>query len=116
MTYPTFSPPHSPSSNGTRLVQIPRMRVTRFGDGYSQRIPDGINTYPHKATLAWDVLSFSDAQTIDSFFVGLAGGVFQYQIPDDTVSRKWTVTTWTRQPFGGSNESVTAELVEEFDP
>lgn len=61
------------------------------------------------------MLSFADAQTIEDFFVGLAGGVFEYQIQNDSESRKWTVTGWTRRPIDGALESVSAELVEEFD-
>jgi phage-related protein len=41
MTRPTFDWAESP---GSRLREVPKVRMTQFGDGYSQRQADGINS------------------------------------------------------------------------
>ncbi|NVO13905.1 MAG: phage tail protein [Rhodoplanes sp.] len=116
-TLPSFAPPRSPSINGTQLITTPRMRRVKYGDGYSQRQADGINIFPHTATLKWETLAYADAQAIDAFFIALgASGAFLYAHPGDQTTRKWTVTTWTRPQVGYAYQSLQAELTEEFDP
>lgn len=117
MTIASFSPPVGPSVGGTSRSVTPRVRRNQYGDGYSQRTPDGINTFPRKATLRWNMLSYADAQAIEDFFVGLGGSApFSYTLPGESTARKWTVVSWERSELDGQLQQVTAQLVEEFDP
>lgn len=73
---------------GANQSTKPRVLSARFGDGYEQRIADGINTQPK----TWNLI-FTDSSAvidaIDAFLTG-KGGVTKF--------------TWT--PQGGSEISV----------
>lgn len=73
---------------GAQKTKSPRVLSARFGDGYEQRLADGINVQP----AMWD-LTFtydnSTIATIDSFFATKAG-----------------ITSFTWTPYGGSEIKV----------
>lgn len=73
---------------GAQVNKSPRVLSARFGDGYEQRLADGINTQPAKWNLTFTYDS-STIDTIESFFVTKAG---------------LTAFTWT--PHGGSEIKV----------
>lgn len=62
-----------------------RVITSSFGDGYSQRTPDGINTRVDTWTLVWDNLDATDKATLETFI--------------DSVGT-WSYFTWT--PYGES--------------
>jgi phage-related protein len=73
---------------GAQVARAPRVRIAAFGDGYDQRVADGINTNPED----WDV-SFvrpkSEIDTIETFLTTKAG-----------------VTSFTWTPYGHSEIRV----------
>jgi len=79
----------------------PRVRTASFGDGYEQRVGDGINTQPAKWTL-----SFSrETAIIDSIeaYLVAAGGVsaFAWTPPGETTQIKVVCREWRRAPYAG---------------
>lgn len=54
-------------TNGARQQTSPRVRRVRFGDGYEQRQPDGINTKGETWSLAFAGLTDAEADEIDTF-------------------------------------------------
>jgi len=73
---------------GARIDHEPRVVAAEFGDGYQQRVGDGINTDPQTWELAFNRL-LADIDAIEVFFA-LKAGV--------------TAFSWT--PEGGSEISV----------
>jgi phage-related protein len=78
---------YQPLFGASRSI-TPRVLSSKFGDGYEQRVADGINTQPQMWSLIFtDSAAIIDA--IDSFLIG-KGGVTKF--------------TWT--PQGGTEISV----------
>lgn len=74
MARPTFS--WHPNYEA-KLAQEPSVAVTKFGDGYEQRVPTGINSSPETWTVEFtrsstafpDVLAFVQARNgVESFY------------------------------------------------
>lgn len=81
-------------------VQIkPRVRAVAFGDGYEQRLADGINQQPQVWTLDWQNRDNSETAAIKSFLATRAGvEAFDWTPPNEStailvVCREWNVTT-----------------------
>jgi phage-related protein len=115
MAFSTFTPPKTPIADGSQVDTNARVLEASFGDGYVQRVPDGINTIVTSTTLFWNGLSTADATTIDSFFAGLKGATpFLYQVPGDFVQRQWICKKWTRPLKDGVSMQMTADLIQDF--
>lgn len=114
MAIVTFTPPINPSTPAGASY-TPRVVTVQFGDGYEQRIGDGINTMPEKLSLRWDNIKAADAATIKAFFEARAGvEAFYYTIPGLT-ARKYKCAAWTVDYQDSSIATVTAKLAEVFD-
>lgn len=93
MPYQTFS--YSPDY-GASVDKTPSIIEFRFGDGYSQRFADGINTKPK----VWNVQFVRDPSTISTIESFLnarnATEAFQWTDPDGYtgifLSKQWSVT------------------------
>lgn len=111
----TFSPPAEPEVGAGAEITF-RARVAQFGDGYEQRIADGINTQRLRVTLVWRVLSATDANTIQTFFSGVQSHqAFLYTLPWEASPRKFRLETLSREATGINRASITAQCVEVFD-
>jgi len=92
MTRPTFS--WHPNYEA-KLAQEPKVAVTKFGDGYEQRVPTGINNNPEtwsveftRSSAAYpDVLTFIQARNaVESFY-----WTTPFEQTKVFVCRKWDV-------------------------
>ncbi|MAL46934.1 phage tail protein [Hyphomonas sp.] len=71
-----------PSYGITKKSQ-PKIRIANFGSGYSQRSTFGINQNLKVYQLSFNNISFSDANTIETFLDSMAGVTsFSYPVPD----------------------------------
>lgn len=112
----TFSPAIQPSLSGTNKQTTAAVNIAQFGDGYSQRARDGINSISRKLNLSWENLAFDQASDLDDFFSSHGGDeAFLYQIAGDTVQRMWTCASWQNGYEGGASGSYSATLQEVFD-
>lgn len=106
---------YKPAQGASRNIS-PRVRTAQFGDGYMQRVGDGINTQPR----VWD-LTFSrkkaDIDAIDAFLAA-RGGVesFDWTPPDGSAQGKFICKTWAKsmpsvrvQTLSGTFEEVFGE-------
>lgn len=112
----TFTPPVNPSPDLGHEVQ-PRVLVAQFGDGYTQRAGDGLNTLRRRYdSLRWDNLTAAEADAITGFFAA-RGGVeaFFWTPPDSQVTAKYRAVSWQRLRRTARAFSVQAVLIEEFD-
>jgi phage-related protein len=65
------------------IASEPKVRVAQFGDGYSQRIADGINSVNQSFTVALVNREKSDADDITAFFESRKGVTsFNFTYPD----------------------------------
>jgi phage-related protein len=94
---PTFTwSPHEASKKAA-----PRVRTAAFGDGYQQRVGDGINVQPAEWSLTF-VRRTVDADAIEAFLVARAGAdSFTWTPPGEAAAIKVVCAEWNRQPLPG---------------
>ena len=111
-----FSPPVNPSPDLGHEIE-PRVLLARFGDGYSQRAADGLNTQQRRYdSLRWDNVSQAEADAITGFFVARGGVEAFFWTPSDSgVTGKYRAVKWGRSRHTAEAYTVTASLIQEFD-
>lgn len=98
---------------GAALAVQPRVRKATFGDGYQQRIGDGINAQPR----AWSLTFTQDKANIDAIeaFLVAAGGVASFDwTPPTGAAGKWICASWNRQHIANNAQGMTATFEEVF--
>ena len=70
---------------GLQRQSTPRVLVARFGDGYEQRIANGINSVDEVFNVTFNNRSAAEVDSITAYFASLKGATsFTYTIPDST--------------------------------
>jgi len=88
----------------------------QFGDKYTQRSSDGINTIFDTLSLEWACLdSTAYWEMID--FLEDAGGVesFTFLAPGERVTKKYLCKQWDTSHIGNSKYGLTADFLQVFD-
>lgn len=83
----------------------PRVHTAQFGDGYAQRVADGINNQ----TREWSMTFAGNKSLIDSIesFLTVSGGVTAFDWTDpDGLSGKWICESWKRSPRGNAKNAI----------
>ena len=71
----------------------PRVLTAKFGDGYEQRIVDGINNIEETFAISFVNRSKAEIDDITAFFESKGGATsFNYTIPDSNVSPSYEKT------------------------
>lgn len=113
-TLVTFTPVPLPSP-GTSRKSKPKLLKADFGDGYTQTAPDGTNWIKDTATLTWDALTLTQANTIDAFFYTQGGwNPFYYTLSDDSTPSRWTCEDWELTRGEGGIRKITASLIKYY--
>lgn len=87
---------YTPDWNAT-VNSAPRARVVRFGDGYEQRVGDGINTAVQEWNLSFAARRNSEAVTIISFLEARgAVEAFDWVPPNEVTAIKVVCRDWRR--------------------
>ena len=97
-----------------QLTTNTRVLVQSFGDGYSQRAGDGINTTPD----SWSVEfrgSSTNVGAIKTTLETKAGHTYFTWTPPGGSEQKWICKQWTYSLLGRSTYSLTATFEEVFD-
>lgn len=99
---------------GSALLQKkPRVRVAAFGDGYEQRLADGINSAPR----AWQ-LSFTrqtaEADAIEAFFAARNGVEAFDWTPPYGAAGKWVAREWSVSLIGPVAKTISVTFDEVF--
>jgi len=102
----------TPDKMLSRATQ-PKVRLASFGDGYEQRLPDGINTLKETFSLSFNTRTKEDIDDIVTFFDTNKGVVpFDFTIPDTNqggeVTIKVVCPTWNKVFDYGEYYSCTA--------
>lgn len=110
--------PSEPSPDwGYRFQVTPRVGFNQYGDGYSQRVPDGLNTMLRSTTLTYSNRSTTEKEILRIFLENL-GGVdnFDWQPEGEPVSSKWYAPEWTLSPTSGDSWKITIQVKEDPVP
>lgn len=111
-TFPSYRPTYSATKKSE-----PRTRITRFGDGYEQRVNFGLNQNPKEWSLTFDV-SDTDAAVIEAFLDARAADAasFSWTAPDGTSTAKWVCPSWTREFYEFQRSRISATFRQVFEP
>jgi phage-related protein len=119
MAFPTFVPPNGVNttfSPGSSEDHQPAVLANNFGDGYTQRMPDGLNHDLAKLSPKFDVLTWAQAETIMAFFKAQKGCLpFYFTRPGAGSPQKWICPRWSRVWDGEVTSGVTADFQEVVD-
>lgn len=111
-----FNPEVVPSQSGSSKATTAAVNTAQFGDGYSQRARDGINSISRSISLSWEYLTTAQASALDDFFVSHGGDdAFLYQIDGDSVQRTWVCSSWKNGYEYGIAGTFSATFQEVFD-
>lgn len=89
----------------------PRVNTVNYGDGYSQRVADGINT----ALQVKSVLFQGTTAVIDAIeaFLKIENGVTYFLwTPPGKTQKKWLCKKWSRVENAYNNESLSTTFYE----
>jgi phage-related protein len=95
-TFPITNPVYN-----TRINASPKVNILSFGDGFEQRLTEGLNQNPLSVNLTFE-LSQTDADTAIAFLNARVedGTSFDYTLPSESSSRKFVCTSFPRSiPF-----------------
>lgn len=108
----TYTPDYSAS-----VAYKPRVREARFGDGYSQRTPDGINTGTDTWSLTFAVRTDSEAAAILDFLATRGGyEAFDWTPPGEGTAIRVVCREWNRAFDQTNKNTVTATFARVHEP
>jgi len=111
-TFPDYEPLY-PASKSSE----PRIRTTKFGDGYEQRVTFGLNQNPKEWSLTFDVED-ADADVIETFLDARAADAdsFTWTPPYTNTALKWVCPSWNREYHTIGRSKITATFRQVFEP
>jgi phage-related protein len=111
-TFPTSVLP----SFGTSKKVTNRILENNFGDGYTVRAVDGLNSKRDEWTVVFNNIIDSDVTTILDFLEARRGfESFNWTPPLETTSKLFSCKEWQVTPTGYNNSSIRATFKQEFD-
>jgi len=99
---------------GSQRSRAPRARVASFGDGYQQRVADGINTQPATWRLTFNVQK-SVADAIESFLEGKDGVQSFTWTPSGMSEVTVKCSEWSRAITAPNTATVYATFEQVFE-
>lgn len=109
----TFS--WTPSKSITK-TQKPRVLTAQFGDGYSQRIVNGINPITREWSVAFNSKSVADANAIEAFLEARSGVEgFLWTPPGESTAYAVICPDWSRTYDTHISASIQAKFVQIFE-
>lgn len=106
-------------SRSSSVDVAPRVQETRFGDGYVQAVPDGINTMQEQWDLVFDQVDDAIATQIDDFLRARGGWETFDWTPIWAVGNspiKVVCKQWRRQKFDIGVSTITATFERRYTP
>lgn len=93
----------------------PAVIRAKFGDGYEQRVGDGINNQARKWAVAF-TLAPSDITVIDNFLKARYGvESFDWTPPSESTG-KWVCRSWKKSKDNYGQDTLSATFEEVFEP
>lgn len=110
MTTPTFTWQATGTPTGETKF---RVRTAQFGDGYAQRVADGINNKVQSWPLQFTGIK-ADMQAIAAFLDARQGYQAFYWTPPAGVQGLYMASTYSLSPQGGAAYTLTATFNQVF--
>lgn len=105
MPYPTH-PDITFHQSSPGLSRNYRTKKTQMGDGYQQRVVDGINTVEDEWTLELDKTFKTEAKTLRDFLDGRKGLPFYWTPPRETAPTLWVCDNYKGSQFTDNSETA----------
>lgn len=107
---------HTPDF-GAQAAYKPRVRKSQFGDGYEQRMADGINSRPQSWSLQFANRDDSTTASILSFLETRNGvEAFDWTPPNEGTAIKVVCREWTKTVIKNNLNNVAATFDQVFEP
>ena len=107
---------YGPSYAGSQRKTTARVLKTDFGDGYGQRVSDGLNSIRDEWTVIFDSLTEAEAGVVDVFLRQRLGSLsFTWTPPGEVTPKRWVCNEWTVTPLDPGAFSFNATFVQVFD-
>lgn len=90
------------------LTRAPRVRRAQFGDGYEQRVTDGLNADLGRYQLRFLTRTDSEAAAIDAFLATQGAAVAFDWTPHGGVAGKYVCREWSRRHTHHNNNAIEA--------
>lgn len=101
---------------GAQKSRKPRVKSIRFGDGYEQRVADGLNTNPEFWSLQFANRTKAEADAIEAFLVEQNAVLsFDWTPPDASTSLKFICRDWTRTIQKANLYTIVAVFEQVYD-
>ena len=101
--------------NGSPTTFKPRILSGRFGDGYEQRVKDGINNNPAEKKLTFSAQTLSERNAIMDF-LSARGGVEAFNFTDYSgVTGVYVCKEWEESPTSAAAYHITATFEQVFE-
>lgn len=101
---------------GAQANYKPRVRVTQFGDGYEQRVTEGINARPQVWSLQFNNRSNTEAGNIVSFLAARnAVEAFDWTPPNEETAIKVVCREWVKTVARANLNNVQATFQQVFE-
>lgn len=104
--------------NSQKTVKFSELSA-KFGDGYSQHAPNGINYKIDSWSIEWGALTSTELTTVETALdANGSWGIFSWTPCYETVSKNFRVTVdgYTRRTEGGNgNFTITCNLEQTYD-
>lgn len=102
---------------GAQVAIKPRVRKAQFGDGYEQRMADGINARQQVWTLQFVNRDNADTAAIMSFLATRNGvEAFDWTPPNEETAIRVVCREWTKTVSRNNLNSVSATFDQVFEP
>jgi len=105
-----------PDYNGTGADYEPKKKVTKFGNGYSQRASDGLNPNPGMFSVSFLGRDTTEAAAIEAFLEAAKGVDYFLWTPPRKTQIKVICEKWSRRPAKGPYDDITATFEQVYDP
>ena len=93
-----------------------RILSADFGEGYTQRVGDGLNTKIEKWDMTWNNLTTGEKDVIINFLDAREGAeAFNFTMPGKSSSEKWICNRYQATPTNPSFFSISAEFEKVYD-
>ena len=111
-TFPSIEP-----SYGFTKQQKPLKQVVKLGDGYEQRLTIGLNQNPFILTLAFNNITETDADTIETFLTARAddNASFDFTAPGESASKKYICDNHQKTIRFANRAYITCQFREVFE-
>ena len=100
---------------GATKKLTPKVTEIAFGDGYSQRVRNGLNTNPQTWDLSFSNRTDTEAEAIDAFLTA-RGGVESFDwTPYNESAGKYICKEWSKSIDGFNRNSIQASFIQVYE-